>query len=232
VTIRSLFNLLGRDENFRASLWRSKREFGEAPLTLIYPLQTANAIIEAMQSDQPGDYWQEPTEDTQVAESNEQLSDESSEDFQPIQWRASEYVHHEKQGMWFIGLALISAVLVAVAILLVHSYTFAVLVVVMAVAVGYMAGRPPQEVSYQLTSQGLMIGDKAFSYHDFSSFGVINEGPLYSIILLPTRRFMPSVSIYFPENLGEQIVDILGAVLPMRDIRPDVVDRLSRKLRF
>ncbi|HET7629907.1 MAG TPA: hypothetical protein VFK03_00890 [Candidatus Saccharimonadales bacterium] len=187
-----------------------------------------------MQPDQPGDYWQEPTDDTSVPGLTEDTSEsvQPNDDFQPIQWRASEYIHHDKQGMWFIGLALISAVLVAIAILLVHSYTFAVLVVVMAVAVGYMAGRPPREISYQLTGQGMMIGDKAFSYHDFSGFGVLNEGPLYSVVLIPTRRFMPSVNIYFPEDLGEQIVDVLGSILPMRDIKPDPVDRLSRKLRF
>ncbi|HET8689923.1 MAG TPA: hypothetical protein VFL81_00595 [Candidatus Saccharimonadales bacterium] len=185
-----------------------------------------------MQPDQPGDYWRQTDEAVLEDQPSGADQSESVDNFQPIQWRASEYVHHEKQGQWFVGLAVASAVLVAGAILLIHSYTFAILIVVMAIAIGYMAGRPPQEVSYQLTSQGLMIGDKSFSYHDFSSFGVLSEGALYSVVLIPTRRFSPSVSIYFPEDLGERIVDVLGAILPMRDIKLDPVDRLSRKLRF
>lgn len=185
-----------------------------------------------MQTNQPGDYWQAAGDQALADSPAESVADQSAEEFQPIQWRASEYVQHEKQGLWFVGLAVASFAFIMVALFLVHSYTFAILVVVMAVAIGYMASRPPQEVSYQLTSHGLFIGERSFSYHDFASFGVINEGALYSVVLIPTRRFSPSVSIYFPEALGERIVDILGSILPMRDIKPDAIDRLSRKLRF
>jgi hypothetical protein len=185
-----------------------------------------------MQPNQPGDYWQAADEPSLTDSPAAVSADQPVDEFEPVQWRASEYVQHDKQGLWFVGLAVASFVLIMVALFLVHSYTFAILVVVMAIAIGYMASRPPQEVSYQLTSQGLLIGERSFSYHDFASFGVINEGALYSVILIPTRRFSPSVSIYFPEALGERIVDILGSILPMRDIKPDAIDRLSRKLRF
>jgi hypothetical protein len=43
---------------------------------------------------------------------------------------------------------------------------------------------------------------------------------------------MPAVSMYFAEEDGEKIVDILGARLPMEELHLDAIDRLMRRLRF
>jgi hypothetical protein len=51
-------------------------------------------------------------------------------------------------------------------------------------------------------------------------------------VFLPKKRFSPSVSIYFPEESGEQIVDILGSILPMEKIKLDFIDRIVRKLKL
>jgi hypothetical protein len=51
-------------------------------------------------------------------------------------------------------------------------------------------------------------------------------------MLLPTKRFKPGVSVYFPEEAGEAIVDMLGARLPMQEFHLDIIDKLVRKLRI
>ena len=60
----------------------------------------------------------------------------------------------------------------------------------------------------------------------------MQEGALYSITLLPRKRFAPGVNVYFPPEQGEQIVDMFGAVLPMEPIKQDFIDRLGEKLHF
>lgn len=181
-----------------------------------------------MEPNRSNDYWQQDGADEPQPQP-EMLRDDR---VKPLNWRASEYIYHDKQIMWFVGLGLIAVMLILVALFLIKSYTFVALVVVMTIAVGYLAGRPPSEVSYQLSSKELVIAGKHFSLHDFSSFGVVNHGPLYSIVLTPTQRFMPRVNIYFPENMGEPIVDVLGAFLPMREVKQDFIDQISHKLRF
>ena len=151
---------------------------------------------------------------------------------EPITWRASEYIHHEKSGLWFVILLGVVIILIAVALLLVKSWTFAALIVVMAAAVTVLAYRPPHEMQYQLTAQGFQVNDKTFSFHDFRAFGVVEDGPLYSIVLIPNKRFMPAVTVYFPAEQGEEIVDVFGSLIPMEDIHLDIVDRLTRSLRF
>jgi hypothetical protein len=71
-------------------------------------------------------------------------------------------------------------------------------------------------------------------YHltDFRAFGLIKDGDNHSIMLIPIKRFSPGVSVYFPEEAGEQIVDILGQRLPMEELKLDVVDIIVRKLRL
>lgn len=151
---------------------------------------------------------------------------------QSLEWQASEYVEHEKSMKWFVILALAALVLVAVAVFLLKNYTFAVLIVVMAIAVAVWARRPANEMRYRLDAAGVWVNGKFFAVHDFRSFGVMQEGAIYAIVLLPVKRLAPGVRVYFPEELGEQIVDILGASMPMEDIQPDWIDSITRKLNF
>lgn len=149
-----------------------------------------------------------------------------------LEWQASEYVEHEKSLKWFIVLGVIALALVALAVFLLENYTFAILIVVMAVAIAVWAKRPATNMQYQLDSSVVSVNGKHFAIHDFRAFGVLQDGGVYAVTLLPNKRFSPGVSIYFPQELGEQIVDMLGASLPMETMEPDWIDRLTRKLNF
>jgi len=58
--------------------------------------------------------------------------------------------------------------LIAIDLLLIKSYTFSALVVVMAAAVLVYSRRAPKEVNYTLSvDQGLYIGEKLYHFSDF-----------------------------------------------------------------
>lgn len=149
-----------------------------------------------------------------------------------LEWQASEYVEHEKSLKWFVILGVVTLALVVLAVFLLKNYTFAVLLVVMAIAIVVWAKRPAVEMQYRLNTTGVWINDKHFALHDFRGFGVLQDGAVYAVVLLPNKRFSPGVTVYFPHTLGEQIVDILGTSLPMEDMKPDWIDKLTRKLNF
>ncbi len=153
-------------------------------------------------------------------------------DDQVVQWQATEYIQHDKNASWFVLFVVVTLGLMAIAIFVIQSWTFAVLVPVMAVALLTYTQRPPRLMSYSLSRKGLHVNDHLYPFVDFKAFGVIHDGSEYSIMLVPTKRFRPGVSVYFPENVGEQLVDMLGTRLPMRDLHLDFVDRLLRKLRI
>jgi len=151
----------------------------------------------------------------------------------PVNWTASEYIHFEKGRVWYLVFAVVVLCLVAVDVFLLRSWTFSALVIVMAVAVVVYARRPPREIQYALSGkQGLYIGEKLYNLADYKAFGIIRDGDHHSIMLIPTKRFSPGVSVYFPEESGEKIVDILGARLPMEELKLDAIDLIVRQLRL
>lgn len=150
---------------------------------------------------------------------------------EPIYWSAAEYIENEKNALWFVVFVLVVAGLIAVDIFFLKSWTFSVLVVVMAIAVVIFARRPARELKYTLSpAQGLYINDRLYNFDEFRAFGVFQEDGRNSIELIPTKRFALGLTVYFPPEAGEQIVDILGERLPMEEVKRDFIDIIVRKL--
>lgn len=149
---------------------------------------------------------------------------------EPIRWQAPEYIHREKDHIWFVVFVLVTLGLIALAVYVIQSRSFAFLLAVMAVTLIVYTRRPPRMLEYTLGRHGLYINDQLFPFGDFKSFALIHGLEQYSIMLVPVRRFKPAITINFPEEVGEAIVDTLAARLPMREVQPDLVDRIIRKL--
>ena len=191
--------------------------------------------------EQKQNYWEKPEEEQpeQLAEDvapkepsiERSLVDEVSDT--PVTWTAHEYVHIDKSALWFVLFVIIVLGLISIDVFLLKSYTFSALVVVMAVAVVIYTRRAPREMTYGLSiKQGLYVGERLYHFDEFKAFGLIKDGEHNSIMLIPTKRFSPGVSVYFPEEAGEQIVDILGQRLPMEELKLDIIDIVVRKLRL
>ena len=191
-------------------------------------------------ADQPSDYPQETYQpadqevDAPVAAAETRRPVETPEEV-PVQWVAHEYIHEEKGTGWYIIFAVVVLLLIAADVLFLKSFlwTFSFLVMVMAVALVVYSRRPPRDIQYALScKQGLYIGERLYHLSDFKAFGLIKDGDHNSIMLIPVKRFAPGVSVYFPDEAGERIVDILGQRLPMETLKLDAIDILVRKLRL
>ncbi len=194
-------------------------------------------------ADEPqNNYWQQPDEapDTpempQPSEASPEVSPAQpveAPDNPPVTWTAQEYVHLDRSPIWFILFVIIVLGLIAVDIFLLKSWTFSALVIVMAIALVIYIRRPPRTLTYALSpAQGLYVGERLYHFEEFKAFGLIQDGEHYSILLIPRKRFAPGVSVFFPDEAGERIVDILGQQLPMENLKLDVVDIIVRKLRL
>jgi hypothetical protein len=87
-------------------------------------------------------------------------------------------------------------------------------------------------MKYTLSPHEIKVGERRYRYDDFKSFNMIQEGALWSIILQPTKRFMPSLTIYFDQNDGEKIFDTLAAQMPHQEKTVDSVDKFMKRIRF
>ena len=191
-----------------------------------------------MNPDQQKNYWEEKPEAVASTDTVDKPQLTPTQQVQsvpdaPVSWTASEYVHPEKNGLWYVIFVVVVLGLIASDIFLLKSYTFSLLVVVMAVALVVYIRRAPREIQYTLSAkQGLYIGEKLYNLTNFKAFGLIRDGEHHSIMLIPIKRFATGVSVYFPEEAGERIVDILGNVLPMENLKLDMIDLVVRKLRL
>lgn len=149
-----------------------------------------------------------------------------------ITWTASEYIAHEKSAGWYLMLAVAAALAAGLAFLFTGDLVTVGIIPIVAIIFGIFASRKPEVLTYQIDQSGVTIGRKHYPYESFRSFAIQEEGAIDSIFLVPMQRFMPGLSIYFPPDQEDPIVDTLGNYLPHEERPPDVVDKLMRKVRF
>ncbi len=187
-------------------------------------------------TDQTPQNYFAPSSDTVTPEqampevADDAVSQPPTEDYEVIQWQAPEYIHRYKSPLWYGAFIVVVGLLVAAAVFLMQSWTFAILIPVMAFALFAYSARPPHMINYALSEKGLYINDTLHGFAEFKAFGILRDTSQFSLELIPVRRFRPSLSVYFGEENGETIVDILGTRLPMQDIKPDAFDKIVRFL--
>lgn len=151
---------------------------------------------------------------------------------EPVTWTASEFVANEKTARWYMLLAIAAGVVSAIIYLLTRDIISSGMIVIVAILFGIFAARKPRVLEYKLNEAGLTIGAKFYPYDVFKSFSVLEEGAIDCIWLMPLKRFMPVISVYFPSESGEKIANLLSQFLPYEEMQHDVVDRFMRKIRF
>lgn len=196
----------------------------------------------------PGGPVQTPQQDEQRAQAfsvpeaaqspNHSPLDEQSmqDDMAPsvgvVEWSASEFTHNEKSTKWYVSLAGIALVAASLIFLLTRDFITVGAILLVAFAFGFVANRRPRTLQYSIDESGVMISGKHYPFQLFKSFSVIDEGQASSINLLPVKRFMPMVSMYYPIEREEEIANILGEYLPYEHRQSAMVDDVMRRFRF
>jgi hypothetical protein len=148
-----------------------------------------------------------------------------------VKWEAEEYITHDKNAGWYIGLAIVGLALVALSVWL-KWWTFTVLIVLCVVSLLLYVLRPPRKIKYEVDGKGLTEGEKTYLFEDYRAFGILQDDANFAIVMKPRKRFSPAVTVYFPKEKGEEIVDVFGSKLQMEDIKLDLIDKIVRKLRI
>lgn len=150
----------------------------------------------------------------------------------PVSWHAPEGIQVHRPSGWYVAMVVVVMALMALAIFIFKSWTFALLVPIMAAALVVLRTKPIVNINYSISPKGVYVADKLHDFSEFRAFGLAKEGEQNSAVLLPVKRFSPSLTIYFPEEQGEVIVDMLGSRLPMQEIAPDAIEKLIRIIRL
>jgi len=156
----------------------------------------------------------------------------SAQPIKPVEWTASEFIEHSKSIGWYAILALGTVVFATTLYLLTKDKVATGAVVIVALTFGILANHKPRELAYAVDEMGIHIGEKSYPYANFKSFALVQENAVESIWLMPLKRFMPILTIYFDPQDEEKITDVLSAYLPLENHELDPVDKLLHKIRF
>lgn len=195
---------------------------------------------------QPGWTYQ-PGDQPKATETEEQKSEEAEPNFaappehaskkkassgQSVDWTASEFISHHKSTTWYLSFIAVIALLSGGIYFLTSDVVSSGAIGIAGVLFIVLASHKPREMSYKIDTEGITIGSKFYHYGQFKSFGVHQEGAIGAINLMPLKRFMPELSIYYPPEHENEIVEILAYHLPHDQREEHHVDRLLKKIRF
>jgi hypothetical protein len=185
------------------------------------------------QVEQPNLQYQSGQLEQPIAPTAEQTLEETVSDGKPlVSWAAPEFVSHEKSAKWYIVLALVAAIFAGVMFVFTREIFSVIVVAVLTVAVGVFGNIKPRDLDYAIFGDGIQVGEKHFSYATFKSFAVIDGEQAPSIQLLPQKRLMVPITIYFAPADTDIIVETLGDFLPFEHKERDFVDKISSRIRF
>lgn len=149
-----------------------------------------------------------------------------------IEWSASEYVHHQKTIVWYTAYVAIAVVIMALVFISIRDIATLVVSGIAAVVFAVIANRPPRLLNYRIMPNGLNINNRYYSFEDYKSFILIDEGASSSVMLVPLKRFGSPLNIYYSLQDEERVVDAISQHLPVEVGQLDVFEQLMRKLRF
>lgn len=149
-----------------------------------------------------------------------------------ISWTASEFVANHKSALWYLQFILVLAILGGLIYFITRDVLSVSVISVAGILFMILASRKPRQQDYKVDDQGITIGDKFYPYTLFKSFGLGHEGVIGAVNLMPLKRFMPEMSIYYPAEDEDKILDKLSEYLPHEQQKEAGVDRLLRRMRF
>ncbi len=149
-----------------------------------------------------------------------------------VRWTASEYVAHDRGASWYLGLGGVTAALVGTIFFLTRDYISSVMIIIVAVIFGVFASRKPHVLEYEIDNYGINIGAKNYPFQLFKSFSVSDDDSIRSLLLMPLKRFMPIISIYFEKKDEDKIINKIADFLPFEEYKQDVIDKMMNKIRF
>ena len=111
-------------------------------------------------------------------------------------------------------------------------FVAACMVALAGIIFGVFSARPPRVLNYSISETGVQIGQRLYPYHEFKSFGLSEEGPLRSVLLMPLKRFLPPITVFYEPQAEDSIMNVLASYLPFEHRQPDAIDKLMSRIHF
>jgi hypothetical protein len=134
---------------------------------------------------------------------------------QTIAWQDYEFPVRVKSKKWFLKIIAATAIIGAILFILSRDYvTIIALIVGVLVLIAY-SFRKPKITNFTVNKQRITIGKHQFSFMDYNAYFMKEYENHNAIVLIPYKRFAPSVTIYIKDEYVDQVVDLISEIIPI-----------------
>lgn len=150
-----------------------------------------------------------------------------------LEWNALEHRDHPKSSRWFVVLAVVTTLLVAI-LLFFANFIGALTTIFVGGLLYYIAQQKPRTVRYRLMVDGIALNNTLYHYRDLEAFNILYEpGEATLVIIRSKRRLAPLITMEIGAADPLPIRDVLLEYLPEdQELSEPVVDVLARRVGF
>jgi len=118
------------------------------------------------------------------------------EDFGQIifQWQVPEYLEHQRSRLWYMVMVGLALILIIYSILTAN-FLFALVIILVIFIIFLRSYAPPRTLNFQITDEGLLLGNQFFPYNKIKNFYLIYKPPIVKKLFFQLKGFAPDLSI-------------------------------------
>lgn len=144
-----------------------------------------------------------------------------------VEWTAPEKPPHNRDKRWYLLAGFVAALFLVYA-LYTQAWTFAIVIVLLAVTYGLIHGKPPIKHSVQVSSQGLKWDKHLIPWSDLESFWML-QGPEYVELHIERKKQRGSLLVQTGDCPPLEIASALSQYITLiSDRRERLLDYIIR----
>ncbi len=152
---------------------------------------------------------------------------------QYLSWKAKEFQHVEKKYLWYLGLIVVFGGLIFATLRTEpRQYIAAILFALIGVTVAQYASRKPEEKLYRISSKFLGIDNKIYALSEFTSYYESDDYGNAMLDFVPKNKLSPVVAIPLNDVDKTEIEALLDGIIVKTEPRIELVDKITRFIRF
>ena len=130
-----------------------------------------------------------------MEDQNQAKTNSESAGTSKFSWKIPEYHDYTRSRNWYIGAGIV-AILLLVYSVWVANFLFGIIVIIAGVTIYYMDHNKPQVIEFDITTRGLLVGDKFFEYDEIANFFIIYEPPTVKNLFFEFKNVLkPRINI-------------------------------------
>ena len=147
-----------------------------------------------------------------------------------ISWHSPSYVHYERGFWWYFALIIFVLAVIGYFVWTRDWFPIGAIVLATGALVWHLVANKPKDIDYALTSSGIHVGKKFYSYAEIHSFWIVAKPTVRNLYFVFNRKYLPLMTVGIEGVDPAKLRSVLGRRLPEQPARDEAV--LDRLLRF